>query len=56
MEGQKLLKQNTQAKLKKIEMNFMYKENAPLLPKPVAQPDLKQKSKFKRKKYEVQVE
>ena len=55
MEGQKLLKPNTQAKLKKIEMKFMYKENALLLPKPVAQPDLKQKSKF-REKYEVQVE
>ena len=49
MEGQKLLKQNTQAKLKKIEMKFMYKENAPLLQKPAAQPDLKQKSKFERK-------
>ena len=49
MEGQKLLKPNTQAKLKKIEMKFMYKENAPLLPKPAAQPDLKQKSKFERK-------
>ena len=55
MEGQKLLKQNTQAKLKNIEMKFMYKENAPLLPKPAAQLDLKQKSKF-REKYEVQVE
>ena len=55
MEGQKLLKQNTQAKLKKIEMKFMYKENAPLLPKPAAQPHHKQKSKF-REKYEVQVE
>ena len=41
MEGQKLLKQNTQAKLKKIEMKFMYKENAPLLSKPAAQLDLK---------------
>ena len=47
MEGQKLLKQNTQAKLKKIEMRFIYKENAPLLPKPAAQPDLKQKFNFK---------
>ena len=55
MEGQKLLKPNTQAKLKRIEMKFMYKENAPLLPKPAAQPDLKQKSKF-REKYEVRVE
>ena len=34
-------------------MKFMYKENAPLLPKPAAQPDLKQKFKFERKKYEV---
>ena len=49
MEGKKLLKQNTQAKLKKIEMKFMYKENAPLLPKQAAQQDLKQKSKFERK-------
>ena len=36
-------------------MKFMYKENAPLLPKPAARLDLKQKSKF-REKYEVQVE
>ena len=36
-------------------MKFMYKENAPLLPKQATQPDLKQKSKF-REKYEVQVE
>ena len=49
MEGQKLLKQNTQAKLKKIEMKFMYKENAPLLPKSAAQPDLKEKSKLREK-------
>ena len=49
MEGHKLLKPNTKAKLKKIEVKFMYKENAPLLPKPAAQPDLKQKSKFERK-------
>ena len=41
MEGQKLLKPNTHAKLQKIEMKFMYKENSPLLPKPVAQPYLK---------------
>ena len=49
MEGQKLLKPNTQAKLKNIEMKFMYKENAPLLPKLAAQTDLKQKYKFERK-------
>ena len=30
-------------------MKFMYKENVPLLPKPAAQPDLKQKSKWERK-------
>ena len=30
-------------------MKFMYKENAPLLLKQAAQPDLKQKFKFKKR-------